>query len=100
MGMHWISAGYDDIGSSAEVDKCCRAHDHCDNIPSGESKNGLKNTDYFTRLHCQCDKEFKQCLKKDNSKTGNEIGAFYFNVRDKCYKEQHQIADCDQVHTK
>ena len=71
-----------------------------DNIPSGETKNGLKNSDYFTRLHCQCDKEFKECLKKDNSKTGNEIGAFYFNVRDKCYKEQHEIAECTKFHNK
>lgn len=55
---------YNDLGSDPEVDKCCRDHDHCDNIASGEEKNGLKNDDFFTRLHCECDKEFKQCLKK------------------------------------
>lgn len=55
---------YNDLGSDPEVDKCCREHDHCDNIASGEEKNGLKNDDFFTRLHCECDKEFKQCLKK------------------------------------
>lgn len=55
---------YDDLGNDEEVDKCCRDHDHCDNIASGEEKYGLKNDDFFTRLHCQCDKEFKSCLTK------------------------------------
>lgn len=92
--------GYDDLGSDPEVDKCCRAHDHCDNIASGEEKYGLKNDDFFTRLHCQCDKEFKQCLRRVNSKRGNYIGNFYFNVRDRCYKEQSPIVECDEIHTK
>lgn len=92
--------GYDDLGSDAEIDKCCRQHDHCDNIPSGEEKHGLVNSDYFTRLHCMCDKEFKQCLRGANSRRGNYIGNFYFNVRDRCYKEQHPVVDCDEIHTK
>ncbi|CRL07447.1 CLUMA_CG020416, isoform A, partial [Clunio marinus] len=92
--------GYDDLGKDKEVDACCRQHDHCDNIASGEEKHGLKNDDYFTRLHCQCDKEFKQCLQSANSKRGNYIGNFYFNVRDRCYKEQHPIVECDEIHTK
>ena len=41
--------GYDDLGPHEDVDKCCREHDHCDNIAAGESKYGLKNDDYFTR---------------------------------------------------
>lgn len=55
---------YEDLGNDEEVDKCCRDHDHCDNMASGEEKYGLKNDDFFTRLHCQCDKEFKSCLQK------------------------------------
>ena len=92
--------GYDDLGSDPEVDTCCRQHDHCDNIASGEEKHGLKNDDYFTRLHCMCDKEFKGCLRNVNSRRGNYIGNFYFNVRDRCYKEQHPIVECDEIHTK
>ena len=104
-GTKWCGPGntaddYDDLGSDPEVDKCCRQHDHCDNIPAGEEKNGLKNNDYFTRLHCLCDKEFKQCLRNVNSRRGNYIGNFYFNIRDRCYKEQHPIVDCDETHTK
>lgn len=92
--------GYDDLGSDPEVDKCCRQHDHCDNIASGEEKHGLKNNDFFTRLHCLCDKEFKHCLRKVNSRRGNYIGNFYFNVRDRCYKEQNPIVNCEEIHTK
>lgn len=92
--------GYDDLGSDAETDKCCRQHDHCDNMASGEEKYGLKNDDFFTRLHCLCDKEFKHCLRTVNSRRGNYIGNFYFNVRDRCYKEQHPIVECDEIHTK
>ncbi|CAO1301661.1 unnamed protein product [Diamesa hyperborea] len=94
------AAGYEDLGSDEKVDKCCRDHDHCDNIASGEEKFGLKNDDYFTRLHCYCDKEFHSCLKSVDSKRGNYIGSFYFNVRDKCYKQQHPIVACDETHTK
>lgn len=92
--------GYDDLGSDPEVDKCCRQHDHCDNIASGEEKHGLKNNDFFTRLHCQCDKEFKQCLRTINSRRGNYIGNFYFNVRDRCYKEASPVVGCEEKHTK
>jgi secretory phospholipase A2 len=94
------ASGYDDLGNDEPVDKCCRAHDHCDNMASGEEKNGLKNDDLFTRLHCQCDKEFKHCLKGVNSRRGNFIGNFYFNVRDRCYKDQHPIVACDEKYTK
>lgn len=41
--------GYEDLGKFKETDKCCRDHDHCDNIPAGEEKYGLKNNDWFTR---------------------------------------------------
>lgn len=92
--------GYEDLGSDEEVDKCCREHDHCDNMASGEEKHGLTNNDFFTRLHCTCDKEFKQCLRRVDSKRGNFIGNFYLNVRDRCYKEQHPIVECDEIHTK
>jgi secretory phospholipase A2 len=104
-GTKWCGPGntasdYEDLGNDESVDRCCRDHDHCDNIASGEERYGLKNTDYFTRLHCECDKEFKQCLRKVDSRRGNYIGNFYFNLRDRCYKEQHPIVGCDEIHTK
>uniref|UniRef100_A0A182FKB8 Phospholipase A2 n=1 Tax=Anopheles albimanus TaxID=7167 RepID=A0A182FKB8_ANOAL len=98
-GTKWCGPGntandYDDLGSNSEVDKCCREHDHCDNIPAGETKYGLKNDDYFTRLHCKCDRDFQQCLHRVNTTFSNKLGNFYFTVRDQCYKKQHPIVDC------
>uniref|UniRef100_A0A336LI29 Phospholipase A2 n=1 Tax=Culicoides sonorensis TaxID=179676 RepID=A0A336LI29_CULSO len=98
-GTRWCGPGntaddYDDLGAHPEEDKCCRRHDHCDNMASHESKYNLTNDDYFTRLHCRCDKEFHDCLKSVNSTLAQRIGSFYFNIRDKCYKEQHPIMDC------
>lgn len=90
---------YDDLGSDAEVDKCCRFHDYCDNIAAGEEKHGLRNDDMFTRLHCKCDSEFKQCLQSVNSKSGNYIGNVYFSFRDQCYDERHPVIGCEKVQT-
>lgn len=53
-GTRWCGPGntaddYDDLGAHPQEDKCCRQHDHCDNMASHESKNNLTNDDYFTR---------------------------------------------------
>ncbi|XP_055630650.1 phospholipase A2-like [Toxorhynchites rutilus septentrionalis] len=101
-GTKWCGPGntaddYDDLGKHEEEDICCREHDHCDNIPAGETKHGLKNDDYFTRLHCKCDRDFQQCLKKINTTLSNRLGGFYFAVRDKCYKKQYPIVDCGEM---
>lgn len=61
---------------------------------------GLTNDDYFTRLHCKCDKAFHDCLRKVNSTFANWLGEFYFDVRSSCYKEQHPIMECAEVQHK
>ena len=81
------------------MDKCCRGHDHCDNLASGESRNNLTNTDYFTRLHCDCDKEFYECLHSLNSKASNRIGKIYFTLRNKCYRQDYPIVECSDYET-
>lgn len=99
IGTKWCGPGntaqsYNDLGDHRDVDKCCRNHDHCDNIPAGESKNQLTNDDYFTRLHCDCDKEFYYCLHGINSTVANRMGKLYFTLRKKCYQDEHPIVEC------
>lgn len=44
-----IAPNYDDLGSLEDTDKCCRAHDHCDNIAAGKSRDGLRNDTPYTK---------------------------------------------------
>lgn len=103
-GTKWCGPGntasdYNDLGSQMEVDMCCRDHDHCDNIPAGESKYNLTNDDYFTVLHCDCDKEFHKCLHDINSKMSNRIGKMYFTLRNRCYRNDYPIVECAEYDT-
>ncbi|KFM82479.1 Phospholipase A2, partial [Stegodyphus mimosarum] len=91
-GTKWCGAGdkaqsYDDLGEQEGVDKCCRAHDLCDDmLRAGEKKDNIINDSSFTKLNCTCDNEFYDCLLKDDSKTAITIGNTYFNVlRRECY---------------
>lgn len=98
-GTKWCGPGntasdYNQLGYYNETDKCCRDHDHCDAIGSGEEKYNLTNDDAFTRLHCRCDSEFKSCLRKTKNDISNKIGNMYFSVRDRCYREDYPIMEC------
>lgn len=93
------AANYDDLGNQKEVDMCCRDHDHCDNIAAGETKYNLTNRDFFTVLNCDCDKEFKECLHKINSKMSNRIGRLYFTLRNHCYYDTNPVIECDEYDT-
>lgn len=104
LGTKWCGPGntaenYDDLGSHKEEDMCCRDHDHCDNIPAGESKYNLTNRDYFTVLNCDCDRNFQKCLRDINSKMSNRIGRMYFTLRNHCYYDDKPIVKCDEYDT-
>ncbi|XP_042901899.1 uncharacterized protein [Parasteatoda tepidariorum] len=97
-GTKWCGSGdlaksYDDLGIHRDTDLCCRAHDVCnDTMAPGETKNNLTNDSPFTKLSCQCDYDFYDCLEKVNSMTSNTVGNMYFNLlkRD-CYAEDYPV---------
>ncbi|XP_075983929.1 phospholipase A2-like [Anticarsia gemmatalis] len=100
-GTKWCGAGnsadnYDDLGPERETDMCCREHDHCpDVIAGGETKHNLTNTAFYTRLHCECDEVFHDCLKAANTTTSKLIGSIYFNaLMTKCFREDYPIDEC------
>ncbi|XP_063698217.1 phospholipase A2-like [Culicoides brevitarsis] len=100
-GTKWCGVGsiakhYHQLGRFHEVDKCCRDHDFCDSMDRGQAKNGLKNTFMIAKLHCKCDKEFRDCLQRINTKLANTIGRLYFSIQDKCYREAHPIMSCQK----
>ncbi|XP_062548652.1 uncharacterized protein LOC134213525 isoform X2 [Armigeres subalbatus] len=87
-----------DIGFFYMTDTCCRAHDLCPAaIAAGEQFNRLKNNGYFTRSHCDCDKQFYNCLKNANSLVSNQIGYTYFNLlKPQCFRHEHPKMGCSK----
>ncbi|XP_076034004.1 phospholipase A2-like [Oratosquilla oratoria] len=90
------AADYDDLGTSVELDKCCREHDLCpDFMYAGETKHNLTNNGLFTRSHCSCDEKLASCFHQVNSLMSNSIGNVFFTVwHMKCYKEDYPIVKC------
>ncbi|GFQ79459.1 phospholipase A2 [Trichonephila clavata] len=91
-GTKWCGPGdvaenFDDLGYFEDVDRCCRAHDICDDIiEAGQTKYNLTNDSPFTMLSCKCDFEFYDCLSAIDTITSNTMGNTYFNVFQKyCY---------------
>uniref|UniRef100_T1E1S9 Phospholipase A2 n=1 Tax=Cupiennius salei TaxID=6928 RepID=T1E1S9_CUPSA len=95
-GTKWCGAGdiaknYDDLGLHQDTDRCCRAHDLCnDTLAPGETRNNLTNKSSFTKLSCTCDHAFYDCLDRVNSVTSNTIGNMYFNLLKRgCYEKDY-----------
>nr|XP_020476332.1 protein PROCA1 [Monopterus albus] len=110
-GTLWCGAGnmadhYDQLGSAAETDSCCRTHDHCPHvIHAFSSSYGYTNFKWHSISHCDCDDELKACLRKVNDTTSRVVGQAFFNIfsvpcfelvyEDQC-KERHWYGLCKQ----
>ncbi|XP_054014608.1 phospholipase A2-like [Hylaeus anthracinus] len=100
-GTYWcgdgdISPNKQDLGLFKKTDACCKAHDSCPvSIPANALQDGLANNGIFTRSHCNCDKEFYNCLKEANTIIAADIGTTYFNVlRPQCFQNSYPIESC------
>lgn len=94
-GTKWCGSGdsarsYSDLGKRRELDICCRAHDHCPvRLKALRSGYGLINFSLYTKSHCDCDDDFKRCLKSLNSKSADALANFFFNIlRVQCIREE------------
>ncbi|KAG7188454.1 hypothetical protein KM043_008094 [Ampulex compressa] len=94
-----IAANQSDLGKFSETDSCCRTHDMCpDVIETGQSKHGLTNPSFYTRLDCSCDEKFYDCLHRSEDGAGTSVGFFYFNVLDtQCFREDYPIVGCKRA---
>ncbi|XP_022238478.1 uncharacterized protein LOC111085211 [Limulus polyphemus] len=97
-GTRWCGTGdvakqYDDLGRYNNVDICCRAHDHCPIKVKGlQTGYGIFNWSFYTKSHCDCDREFKKCLKISRSRVADLMGNFYFNVlKVQCLQEDTRV---------
>lgn len=93
LGTKWCGKGniahnYYDLGTEIEVDKCCRTHDFCpSNIPPRTTRYNLANTDTYTKSHCTCDENLRECLKSTRHSTGDLTHFMYFTISDpQCFE--------------
>ena len=83
---------YWDLDVEAEVDSCCREHDHCPiRLASGEQNYGHINLKSLTISLCECDRRFEECLQQSHSDYASKISWFYFRLFDPTCLEQ---VDC------
>ena len=107
-GVNDIAPDFSSLGVDRELDRCCRAHDHCPVKVGGEyvdwsrvnsspgpqvkpfrTKYGVLNLDLYTKSHCYCDEKFYNCLKNQENKKAKAVGDFFFNVISvKCIEER------------
>jgi Phospholipase A2 len=67
------------------------------------TRSNIKNTmkllqkinTFFLRVHCDCEVEFKNCLKTANSEASDDVGQLYFDfVGNECFKLEFPITAC------
>ncbi|XP_056631488.1 phospholipase A2-like [Diorhabda sublineata] len=102
-GTKWCGAGNiavneSDLGTEKETDKCCRQHDLCPDIIEGyQTKYNLTNPNFYTRLNCDCDVTFYDCLKSVKRDSAQQIGHIYFTVLGtQCFKNEYPIIGCQK----
>ncbi|XP_045464716.1 phospholipase A2-like isoform X2 [Harmonia axyridis] len=91
-----IARGEEDLGLFKKTDACCRTHDNCPDFMNGhQTVHNLTNPNFFTRLSCDCDMKFYNCLKDAGGPVSRDIGVLYFNLLNtQCYKEDFPIKGC------
>ncbi|XP_071539055.1 uncharacterized protein [Panulirus ornatus] len=76
-----VAPSYHKLGQRAELDACCRNHDHCPvKLLPLKTRYGLTNFGFATRSHCICDLEFFRCLKAAGDQVSTAVGNIYFNL--------------------
>ncbi|KAH9405474.1 hypothetical protein TYRP_001325 [Tyrophagus putrescentiae] len=94
-GTQWCGPGdravsYWDLGTKAEVDSCCREHDHCPvRLASRESAYGEVNSREFTTSWCECDQRFKQCLDESGTDVGQKVWTLFAYFQAGCLERIH-----------
>ncbi|XP_041354486.1 phospholipase A2-like [Gigantopelta aegis] len=84
-----VAAG-NELGSLPVTDACCRGHDKCrPNVKGHKFYKGVFNMWPYTRLHCDCDTVFYDCLKnaEASESEAKTVGTIYFDLlASKCFK--------------
>ncbi|OQR70682.1 phospholipase A2-like [Tropilaelaps mercedesae] len=103
-GTKWCGSGdvaknYDDLGSKAATDRCCRDHDYSpESLAGGETKDNLTNPLFYTMTNCDYDNRFQQCLIDTNDAHAAAVGTMFFNIlKTKCFAKRKQATCVKQI---
>lgn len=94
-GLGDIARDDSDLGLYTEMDKCCRAHDRCeDYIQSKATRYGLYNK-YFCRSSlCECETQFHNCLTQLRGMYPYAVRRIYFRKCKQCFRTFYDPQEC------
>lgn len=82
-GTLWCGRGdratnFRQLGKEAEIDACCREHDHCPiRLKPFTYYYGLNDWSVYTRSHCKCERVLDDCLIRLDSSLAQLIRRIY-----------------------
>ncbi|XP_043228457.1 uncharacterized protein LOC122384783 [Amphibalanus amphitrite] len=80
-GLGDTAEGWNDLGTNAELDRCCRTHDLCPvKVKAYKRRYDLFNWGVYTKSHCACDQEFYRCLKASSAREADSVGRLFFDL--------------------
>ncbi|XP_071564919.1 phospholipase A2-like [Temnothorax nylanderi] len=84
-----------ELGMYSEMDKCCRAHDRCeDYIRPKTTKYGLYNANICRSSLCECELQFYDCLKQIRGFYPYAVRKVYFKRCKQCFRTFYDPQEC------
>lgn len=85
-----------ELGMYTEMDKCCRAHDYCeDYIRPKTTKYGLYNKYSICRSSlCECEQQFFDCLAQIRGFYAYAVKGIYFRKCKQCFRTFYDPQEC------
>lgn len=84
-----------ELGMYAEMDKCCRNHDYCeDYIRPKSTKYGLYNKYICRSSLCECELQFYDCLTQIRGFYAYAVKGIYFRKCKQCFRTFYDPQEC------
>ncbi|KAL0115142.1 hypothetical protein PUN28_010617 [Cardiocondyla obscurior] len=83
------------LGKYEELDKCCRAHDYCEEyIRPKSTRYGLNNKSNCRSSSCECEVQFYDCLKQIRGFYASAVRRIYFMHCKQCFRIFYDPQEC------
>lgn len=82
-----------DSNTAKRLETCCSSNIQCD----AQTRSQLKGVTIEADVrHCECEREFRDCISSVNVPSALWWGDFYFRHTPTCYSMDHPIVKCEQ----